>query len=375
MLAKVTTAIIPVMSEAAVLQTNISELQKQVDKLLQVVEQSPSTVMITDPDGNIDYVNPKFCSITGYTGPEVIGKNVRNLKLGDQPPEIYRELWATIKAGQEWRGRFHNLKKDGSSYWEAVSLAPLRNDQGQTEYYIKVAEDITAQIELEKLRDDLTELIVHDLKNPLTGIVSTNEMLLAGLLGPLTDEQKKYLGYSRVSAKKLLNLIMDLLETRRLEENKMPLNKSRFSLDDLAKELAWLELLAGQEKKVFAVKIDKGLTISADRNLLVRIIENLVSNAIKHTPAGGKIVLRTTNYELREILFEVTDTGEGIPKEYLDKLFNRFFKVETQNLKTRIDTGLGLYFCKMAVEAHGGRIGVESAAGKGSRFYFTLPNK
>lgn len=237
----------------------------------------------------------------------------------------------------------------------------------------QVEKDRASIANLEKLRDDLTSLVVHDLKNPLTGIVTTNEMLIAGLLGPLTDEQKKYIELSRTSAKKLLNLIMDLLETRKMEENKMTLVRSSFNLADLNKELAWLELLAGQEKKSFVLRIDKGLTISADRDLLVRVIENLVSNAIKHTPAGGKVELRITNYDSREILFEVLDTGEGIPQEYLDKLFNRFFKVETQNLKTKIDTGLGLYFCKMAVEAHGGRIGVESEVGKGSRFFFNLP--
>jgi PAS domain S-box-containing protein len=361
------------MSKEELLPAVTSELQKQVNKLLQVVEQSPSTVLITDQAGTVDYANPKFYATTGYTKEEIVGKNVRALKLGDQPHEVYQDMWATIKEGKEWRGRFHNLKKDRSAYWIAVSIAPLRDDQGRTQYFIEVAEDITRQVELEGLRDDLTSLIVHDLKNPLSGIVSTNEMLLAGLLGPLTEEQKKYLGYSRVGAKKLLNLIMDLLETRKMEEHQMPLTKSVFSLDDLTKELGWLGLLAEQEKKSLEMRIAADLTINADRNLLVRVIENLVSNAIKHTPAGGQIALRITRYELREVLFEVTDTGEGIPHEYLDKLFNRFFKVETQNLKTRIDTGLGLYFCKMAVEAHGGRIGVESEAGKGSRFYFYLP--
>jgi signal transduction histidine kinase len=238
----------------------------------------------------------------------------------------------------------------------------------------QVEKDRASIASLEKLRDDLTNLIVHDLKNPLAGIVSTNEMLLDGLLGPLTDEQKKYLGYSKVGAKKLLNLIMDLLETRKMEENKMALSKSLFSLDELAKELGWLELLARQEKKSLERHIAKGLMISADQNLLVRVIENLVSNAIKHTPAGGKIELNIKK-EGKDILCEVIDTGEGIPAEYLGKLFNRFFKVETQKLKTRIDTGLGLYFCKMAVEAHGGRIGVESTVGKGSRFYFYLPGE
>jgi len=225
---------------------------------------------------------------------------------------------------------------------------------------------------LENLREDLTNLIVHDLKNPLTGIVTANELMLEGLLGPLTDDQKKYLELAKTGAKKLLNLIMDLLETRKMEENKLTLSPSNFSLAELAKELAWLELLASQEKKTFVMTFDRGLALSADRNLLVRVIENLVGNAIKHTPAGGKIELRVSKHE-KEILFEVIDTGEGIPAEYLDKLFNRFFKVETQNLKTKIDTGLGLYFCKMAVEAHGGRIGVESSPGRGSRFYFSIP--
>ncbi|HVN67662.1 MAG TPA: ATP-binding protein [Candidatus Sulfotelmatobacter sp.] len=348
---------------------------EQLRKLQQAVEQSPSTVMITDTGGNIEYVNPKFFQLTGYRPEEVIGKNVRGFHLGDQPPEVYRELWSTIKAGREWRGRFHNLCKDGTPYWENVSIAPLRDPSGVTTNYIKVAEDITKVVDLEKLRDDLTDLIVHDLKNPLTGIVTSTELLLAGPLGPLTDDQKKYLELSRIGAKKLLNLIMDLLQTRKLEENKMPLLREQFKLDDLAKELSWLELLARQEKKTFAQQIDKGLTISADRGLLIRVIENLAGNAIKHTPAGGQVTLRITHDALRGTLFEVTDTGEGIPAEYLDKLFNRFFKVETQGLKTRLDTGLGLYFCKMAVEAHGGRIGVESTVGKGSRFYFTLPNK
>jgi signal transduction histidine kinase len=267
----------------------------------------------------------------------------------------------------------NQLAEKNLENWQLRQAGRVK-EQLLSETLKQVEKDRASISNLEKLRDDLTNLIVHDLKNPLTGIVSTNEMLLAGLLGPLTDEQKKYLDYSRVGAKKLLNLIMDLLETRKLEENKMTLNRTSFRLDDLTKELGWLGLLAEQEKKSLAMQI-AGVTINADRNLLTRVIENLVSNAIKHTSAGGKITLLVTRYSPQEVLFEVTDNGEGIPPEYLDKLFNRFFKVETQNLKTKIDTGLGLYFCKMAVEAHGGRIGVESTVGKGSRFYFYLPGE
>jgi signal transduction histidine kinase len=229
---------------------------------------------------------------------------------------------------------------------------------------------------LEKLRDDLTGLIVHDLKNPLTGMVTANELLSAGLLGPLTDEQKKYIDLSKISSKKLLNLIMDLLDTRKMEENKLTLNKTEFPAAELLKGLAWLEILAKQEKKTITLQADENIKIMADQNLITRVLENLATNAVKHTPPGGTVSIRVTrDPRLANILFEAIDTGEGIPKEYLGRLFERFFKVESQTMKTKIDTGLGLYFCKMAVEAHGGKIGVESTVGQGSKFFFSLPAK
>lgn len=347
-------------------------LEEQLHKLLQAVEQSPSIVMITDKEGNVDYVNPKFYRTTGRTPEEVLGKNVRLLKLGDQPQGLYQELWATLRSGKEWRGRFHNLRKDGSAYWESVSLAPLRDINGATTHYIKVAEDITKLVDLEKWCDDLSRLIVHDLKNPLTGIVSSVELFLSGLLGSLTDEQKKFLEIIQVSSRKLSNLIMDILDVSKLEENKLAVNKTVFPIVDLVKNLSWTELYARKDEKILKFDLEKGLSISADQNLLVRILENLVSNAIKHTSRGGEIRINIRGDQGR-MLFEVIDTGEGIPQEYLGRVFDKFFKVEGQTLKTKIDTGLGLTFCKMAVEAQGGAIAVESEVGKGSRFYFYLP--
>lgn len=233
-------------------------------------------------------------------------------------------------------------------------------------------------LKLERFQGDLTQLLVHDLKNPLSGIVSTSEMFVRGMLGSLTEEQKKYLNDIEVSSLKLSNLIQDLLDIGKMEEDRLDLKKSSFSAADLFKDLVWICNNARLEEKNVDLCAQKDtrsyadLNIHADRALITRVLENLLTNAIKHISRGGNVTLRIARQN-NEILFEIIDTGEGIPKEYLDKLFNRFFKVETQNLKTRIDTGLGLYFCKLAVEAHGGRIGVESEVGKGSRFYFFLP--
>ncbi|MCD4686815.1 MAG: PAS domain S-box protein, partial [Anaerolineae bacterium] len=123
--------------------------QALLRKLTQAVEQSPSTVMITDLDGTIEYVNPKFTTLTGYTPDEVIGQNPRIQNSGLTPDEVYRELWATITAGGEWRGEFRNRKKNGVLYWEFASISPVRDAQGRNTHYVAVKEDITARKEAE----------------------------------------------------------------------------------------------------------------------------------------------------------------------------------------------------------------------------------
>lgn len=238
-------------------------------------------------------------------------------------------------------------------------------------------------VELEKLRDDLTGMIVHDIKNPLSGAMTAIDLLLSGSLGPLTAEQKKFIGYAKVGNNRILSIVNSLLDVQRLTENKLALKKSSFAASELVSNLDWVNgYVQGEEKKlVFSVEND--LMIFGDKEIITRVLANLLTNSIKHTPRGGQITLRITkSSEARrakedalrnETLFEVIDTGEGIPKEYLDRLFERFFKVESQKFKTKIDTGLGLNFCKLAVEAHGGKIWVESEPNKGSKFSFTLP--
>ena len=165
---------------------------------------------------------------------------------------------------------------------------------------------------------------------------------------------------------------MDLLDIRRMEENRMELNKTTFKVQDLLENLEWMKDTALHEQKKMQFSAGSNIIINADLNILTRICENLLSNALKHTPKGGHIELIISQDDKRT-LFEVKDTGEGIPEKYLDRIFDSFFKVTDQQLKTKLDTGLGLAFCKMAVEAHGGNIKVESHLGKGSRFFVTIP--
>ena len=235
-----------------------------------------------------------------------------------------------------------------------------------------IEDDRKRIVALEKLRDDLTNMIVHDLKNPLAGIMGTLDLFLSGALGEFKGDQLKFLKNMQFSSKRLINLIMDLLQIKKMEDGNVVLNRAKVKCGDFVASVSWLADLAKRESKSLNIDYDSDLELFIDADLIARVIENLVSNAIKHTGKEGIITVNIKKIE-EGALFEVVDTGEGIPEEYLDRVFDKFFKVEQQQLKGKLDTGLGLAFCKLVVDAHGGKIGVESKIGSGSRFYFNLP--
>ncbi len=155
---------------------DITERKRMEDQLLQLsraVEQSPTSIVITNPAGNIEYVNPKFIEVTGYTLTEVLGRNPRVLKSGEKSPEAYRELWQTLMAGKVWRGEFHNKKKNGELYWESASISPIRDAAGRTTHYVAVKEDITARKQTEAERDQL----IQDLQQALARVKSLSGLL------------------------------------------------------------------------------------------------------------------------------------------------------------------------------------------------------
>jgi PAS domain S-box-containing protein len=162
-----------------VIQCNIRDItgRKRMDEKLRqlsrAVEQSPASIVITNPAGDIEYANPKFINVTGYTLAEILGKNPRILKSGEISPETYRELWQTITAGKEWRGEFHNKKKNGELYWESASISPIRDRAGRVTHYVAVKEDITARKQNEAEHDQL----IQDLHDALANVKSLSGLL------------------------------------------------------------------------------------------------------------------------------------------------------------------------------------------------------
>lgn len=225
----------------------------------------------------------------------------------------------------------------------------------------------------ESLRDSLASMLVHDLRAPLTTILAPLEMLSSNAFGELNEMQSEVAEMATRGANRLLYLVNELLDVSKLESGNMTLQPSEFLLAPIVEEALELTgVLAGRDEQLVEREYSNDLQVRADEDLLRRVLSNLLSNAVKFTPSDGRIGVGAKTGD-NEVLFWVRDEGDGVPPEYRDKIFEKFGQVESRQEGRKLSTGLGLTFCKLAVEAHGGRIWIESEAGRGSTFFFTLP--
>ena len=228
--------------------------------------------------------------------------------------------------------------------------------------------------ELEKVRDDLMKMIVHDLKTPLTSVLATLEMLADGDFGDVSIRQKAAIADAETKAEDLLALIEDILEVARIEEAHISLSLAPIAPGALLAELVheWGHRFQ-QEKATASVHVsDDAPVFRGDKNLIKRVFSNLIQNAVSHSSHAIHLELSARKAG-HGVLFTVTDNGPGIPPEYHEVIFRKFGQVEMPRSPRTRSSGLGLTFCKLVVERHGGRIWVKSAEGKGSSFYIELP--
>jgi len=226
------------------------------------------------------------------------------------------------------------------------------------------------------MRDDLMKMIVHDLKTPLTSVLATMEMLLDGDFGKMEQDQRKAVGDAESKAEDLLALINDVLEVSRIEEAELTLDLQPIAPAAFLTEIEheW-EVRFQQEGTRATVEVtDDAPVFEADKELLKRVLNNLVQNAVTHSAQAVKIEFKARK-DGDGVLFTIADNGPGIPPQYHEVIFRKFERVKTQGVPRTRSSGLGLAFCKLVIDAHGGRIWVQSAEGQGSSFHFTLPIK
>ncbi len=365
-----------------------SHIEEKLRNLYHAVEQSPVSVVITDTKGNIQYVNPKFVEVTGYTAEEAIGQNPRILNSQKQSPELYKKMWDTLISGKEWRGEFCNKKKNGELYWEISSISPVRNVRREITHFVAVKEDITEQKraadELEKAKiaaegatrakSEFLANMSHEIRTPLNGIIGMTNLLLSK---EMPSQQRDYLNKIHISSDALLGIVNDILDFSKMEADKLKIEFINFQLDEVFERLSNLFSLRIMEKKIelfWQVSSNIPQSLIGDPMRLEQILTNLLSNAIKFTNSGEIVVSVEVLKEEGERLtvqFSIRDTGIGLREEQIAKLFNPFVQADSSTTRKYGGTGLGLTICKRLVNLMGGEIRVESQYGKGSTFYFT----
>ena len=365
--------------------TERRRVEDQVRKLSQAVEQSPAIVQITDQKGAIEYVNPKFTEVTGYRFDEVLGRNPRLLKSGEMAPSEYQEMWQALADGDEWRGEFHNRRKDGSLYWEAAVISALRDADGRITHYLAVKEDITERKRLQQEVDarnrelarsqalaamgQMATMLAHDLRNPLSSV-----KMAVQILGKQarSEEEKELASIGQEQVHYMEDIITDMLTFSRPGE----LKTSWLSADKL------IDGVIGTVRRRIAeygveleVACPPGLpTFPGDASKLRQLLANLLVNALQATatrPQGGRHVRVAADLELepdgRQMRIEVCDNGEGIAPEIRDRLFEPFFTTRTKG------TGLGLAIVRQIAELHGGRVELSENRPSGTCVVLTLP--
>jgi PAS domain S-box-containing protein len=370
------------------------EAEKQLKLLNSAIQQSTVSIVITDKSGNIEYVNPKFSEVTGYSSSEAQGQNPRVLKSGMQDARFYKELWDTILTGNSWQGEFHNKTKAGKSYWESAVISPVFNQKNEIEHFIAIKEDITEKKwilgqlieaknkaeENERLKSAFLQNISHEIRTPMNSIVGFSKLLQRTDLS--AEKQRNYTSIIVNSTNQLLTIYSDILTISSLETHQERLFVQQMNLNEMLADL-YDQFLVQRKTKDITLTLNCPLTdeqaeIFADKMKLSQIVSNLLFNAFKFTH-NGEIEFGYLAESLLEnkkepkIIFYTKDTGIGIEEKIQEKIFERFYQADHSINRKYGGNGIGLSISKGFVELMGGEIWVESAPAKGSVFKFTVP--
>jgi PAS domain S-box-containing protein len=362
--------------------------EEQVRLQATALESAANGIVITDSQGTIQWVNRAFTLLTGHSLEEVVGQNPRILKSGKHDAAFYKDLWDTIREGKNWTGEITNRKKDGQLYIDLTTIAPVRSADGEITNFVAIKQDATdrKRVEAEMIRaKELAESanrakseflanMSHELRTPLNGILGMTELTLET---ELTPEQQEYLGMAKASADSLLGVIDDILDFSKIEAGKLEFEAIEFdvrsSLETTLKTLAPRAHEKGLELNCqIAPEVPE--IVVGDPSRLRQVLLNLVGNAIKFTEQGEvtiQVAVEAAEVGNTILGVSIIDTGIGIPADRQETIFEAFVQGDGSMTRRYGGSGLGLTVSRRLVEMFGGRLWLQSEAGKGSTFHFT----
>lgn len=359
---------------------------RELQLLHAALQATPAGIVVTDAKGRIEWVNPAFTEMTGYSAAEVVGQNPRILRSGQHESLFYQGLWETIVHGEVWSGELQNRRKNGSLYFEHMTIAPVRNSAGEITNFVAIKDDVTNERQLEQqlARSQRLESvgmlasgIAHDLNNVLTPILLSAELMRAENLSPQSIAR---LDLVAQAAQRGANIVKQVLTFARGVEGERTVVQPRYLLKEVA------QLAEETFPRSIEVRTESGKDVPAvrgDVTQLHQVLLNLAVNARDAMPQGGRLTLgvrRAIVDELRArassrltpgeyVELSVTDTGTGIADEVLEHMFEPFFTTKPRGK----GTGLGLSTVYGIVRSHGGAVEVETQLGRGTTFRVLLP--
>ena len=357
----------------------LEEARRQVEasgrKLALFAERAPIAVLELDPNALVTQANPAAELLFGYATAELIGAPVKRIVRPEFHAEFDR-LWSTMIASREPVAaiKIGNPRRDGQELICEWAVTPLVNPEGTIISVIAQGQDVTQQLEAERMKKEFTSTLSHELRTPLTSIIGSLQLINSGVMGEVEKDVAELTVVAERNGQRLLDLINDILDIEKIESGKLTMMPELFAMDELVREAMLLNKAFGER---FKVRFDAhgdlaGGKVVADRKRLLQVMTNLLSNAAKFSPEGATvdIEMRTDGWAIR---VAVQDRGPGIPEAFRSRIFGRFAQADSTASRQKGGTGLGLAICKRLVELMQGHIGFDDREGGGTSFWFELP--
>ncbi|MDY6782184.1 MAG: PAS domain S-box protein [Cyanobacteriota bacterium] len=341
-----------------------------------------------DREGKIEYVNPFFLELTGYSRAEVLGKDWDETFLPShsrsQTPSAFQSL---LQSGDRDDQQNSIATKGGEEKIVAWNNTRLKNLEGEDIGWMSIGEDITERQAIERMKNEFISVVSHELRTPLTSIHGALNLLSTGLVKAESDRGQYVIQIAAESAERLVRLVNDILELERLESGKIKLVRRWVKVAELMRQAAEQMQVCAERAGITLAASQVDLEIYADGDRLLQVLTNLLSNAIKFSEPDSTVLLTATQTPFNPqtengdsngfplVQFQVQDRGRGIPTDKVDSIFERFHQIDASDSRQKGGTGLGLAICRTIVEQHGGTIWVESILDEGSCFYFTVPSQ